>query len=361
MQRREFVAFLGGLAIAAPRAAVAQTSAKVYRIALVSPGGPVPESNPNAKVLLSALAQLGYTLGQNLAFEGPHGALGQAVRLDPKYARAWAGKARAHLADFSGSPQAQYQKSMEAANKALALDENLADAHGVLCLNKAAYEWDFDGAERECVRAVKLDPNSSYAHVNYSRYLNGQGRSDAAIAEVKTAIDLEPTSLASQRTYGMILYYARRYPEALTQLKRVNAMDKGFASPYMMLVDVSEMQGNYPEAFEWLMKMKAFYKEPEEEIQAYQAAWQTSGWPGVLRERARRGGEVNFRPSRAGVYFQLAIDQAKVGNKDKAFEYLERSYQTREWWMMLLKVEPALDSVRQDPRFDQLVRRVGLR
>src|ERR1700686_4698512 len=81
MQRREFVAFLGGLAIAAPRAGVAQTSAKVYRIALVSPGGPVPESNPNAKVLLSALAQLGYTLGQNLAFEGPHGALGQALRL----------------------------------------------------------------------------------------------------------------------------------------------------------------------------------------------------------------------------------------------------------------------------------------
>jgi len=288
-------------------------------------------------------------------------ALEEAVRLDPNYAQAWAGKARAHLADFSGSPQAQYQKSMEAANKALALDENLADAHGVLCLDKAAYEWDFDGAERECVRAVKLDPNSSYAHINYSRYLNGQGRFDAAIAEAKTAIDLEPTSLASQRTYGMILYYARRYPEAVTQLKRVNAMDKGFASPYNLLVDASEMQGNYAEAFEWLMKMKAFYKEPEEEIRAYQAAWQASGWPGVLRERARRGGEGNFRPARAGVYLQRAIEQAKVGNKDKAFEYLEQSYQTREWWMMLLKVEPGFDSLRHDPRFDALVRRVGLR
>jgi serine/threonine protein kinase/TolB-like protein len=287
-------------------------------------------------------------------------ALEEAVRLDPNYAQAWAGKARVHFGDFSGNPQAQYQKSMEAINKALALDENLADAHSALCLNKNSYEWDFAGAERECERAVELDPNSSYAHLNYSRYLNGQGRFDAAIAEAKTAIDLEPTSLASQRTYGMILYYARRYPEAVTQFERVMAMDKGFAAPYMMLVDASEMQGKYAEAFEWLMKMKTFYKEPEEEIQAYQAAWQTSGWPGVLRERARRGGDGNFRPSRAGVYFYRAIEQAKVGNKDKAFEYLERSYQTREWSMMLLKQEPGLDSLRHDPRFDALVRRVGL-
>jgi len=288
-------------------------------------------------------------------------ALEQAVRLDPNYAQAWAGKAEAHLADFSRSPQAQYQKSMEAANKALALDANLADAHSVLCLNKNSYEWDFDGAERECERAVKLDPNSSYAHLNYSRYLNGQGRFDAAIAEAKTAIDLEPTSLASQRQYGMCLYYARRYAEALTQFKRVEAMDKGFGAPYNWLVAASEMQGNYPEAFQWLMKMKAFYKEPEEEIAAYQAAYQTSGWPGVVRERARRGDAGNFTPSRAGLYFQRAIEQARVGNKDKAFEYLEQSYQTREWWMMLLKVEPGLDSLHNDPRFDALVRRVGLR
>jgi serine/threonine-protein kinase len=287
--------------------------------------------------------------------------LEQAVRLDPNYAQAWAGKARVHIGDFSGSPQAQYQKSMEAANKALALDENLADAHSVLCLNKNSYEWDFDGAERECVRAVELDPNSSFAHLNYSRYLNGQGRFDAAIAEAKTAIDLEPTSLANQRQYGMCLYYARRYPEAATQFKRVEAMDKGFGAPYNWLIATSEMQGNYPEAFEWLMKMKTFYKEPEEEIQAYQAAYQTSGWPGVLRERARRGSDGTFRPARGSLYFQRAIEQAKIGNTDKAFEYLEQSYQTREFWMMFLKLEPGLDSLRHDPRFDELVRRVGLR
>jgi len=304
-----------------------------------------------------------YLIGKRSPADAQKGieALGQAVRLDPKYARAWAGKAQAHLADFSGSPQAQYQKSMEAVNKALALDENLADARSVLCLNKNSYEWDFDGAKRECERAIELDPNSSLAHLNYSRYLNGQGRFDAAIAEAKTAIDLEPTSLANQRQYGMCLYYGRRYPEAATQFKRMEAMDKGFGAPYNWLVVTSEMQGNYPEAFEWLMKMKTFYKDPEEEIQAYQAAWQTSGWPGVLRERARRGDDGNFRPSRAGLYFQRAIEQAKVGNKDQAFEYLEQSYQTREFWMMLLKVEPGLDSLHHDPRFDGLVSRVGLR
>ena len=287
--------------------------------------------------------------------------LEEAVRLDPNYAQAWAGKARVHLADFSSSPRAQYQNSMEAVNKALALDENLADAHSVLCSNKNSYEWDFDGAQRECERAVELDPNSSLAHLNYSRYLNGQGRFDAAIAEAKTAIDLEPTSLASQRQYGMCLYYARRYPEAVTQFKRVEAMDKGFNTPYNWLVVASEMQGHYAEAFEWLMKMKTVYKEPEEVIQAYRAAYQTSGWHGLLIERARRRDAVTFRPERGGVNFQAAIEQAKIGNKDKAFEYLEQSYQTREWWMMLLKVEPGLDSLHNDPRFDALVRRVGLR
>ncbi|MEO8215994.1 MAG: protein kinase [Acidobacteriota bacterium] len=286
--------------------------------------------------------------------------LEQAVRLDPNYARAWAGKANAHLADFSGNPHTQYQRSMEAVNKALALDDNLAEAHSVLCSNKMSYEWDFDTARRECERAVALDANSSLAHLYYSRYLNGQGRSDAAIAEVKSAIDLEPTSLASQRQYGMCLYYARRYPEAVTQFKRVVAMDKGFGAPYNWLISTLEMQGNYSEAFEWLMKMKALYKEPEEEIQAYRTAYQTSGWPGLLRERARRRDAMSFRAARGSLYFQGAIEQAKVGNKDQAFKYLEQSYRAREYWMMFLKVEPGLDSLRPDPRFDELVRRVGL-
>ena len=95
--------------------------------------------------------------------------------------------------------QEAYQKSREALKTALALDGNLADAHCALCEQKMLYEYDFDGAERECKRAIELDPNSSQAHSAYSRYLNCRGRFDEGIAEIKTAIELEPASLVNQR------------------------------------------------------------------------------------------------------------------------------------------------------------------
>jgi eukaryotic-like serine/threonine-protein kinase len=290
--------------------------------------------------------------------------LEQAVRLDPNYAAAWAGLGRAHryISTFAGSrAQDEHQKSIEAINRALALDENLADAHTTLCESKMSYEWDFDGAERECKRAIELDPNSSQARSAYSRCLNCLGRFDEGIAEIKTAIDFEPASLVNQRDYGVSLYYARRYPEAVAQLRRVIAMDEKFATTYSWLVVALEMQGNYPEAFEWWMKAEALYKAPEEAIQAYQAAYQSSGWQGLMLERARRCDLESFRPDYKGVYFQGAVEHAKVGHKDRAFEYLEKSYQRHESWINLLKVEPGLDSLRDDPRFGELVQRVGLK
>ena len=285
--------------------------------------------------------------------------LAQAVRLDPNYARAWAGKAHVHRAvanhGRSTNIHEEYQKSIEAINKALALDENLADAHSALCDNKMYYEYDFAGAERECKRAIELDLNSSLAHQIYARYLNSRGRPDEAIAEIKTAIDIEPASLYHQRVYGTCLYFARRYEEAVTQFKRVAAMDENFSSTYTFLIPTLEMQGNYSEAFEWFMKLLALQKADEETVRAFQTAFQTSGWQGVLRERLKRFDQGDE------AYFQGATYSAQAGNKDKAFEYLEKSYQRRELWMANLQVDPRLDVLRDDPRFDELVRRVGLK
>ena len=283
----------------------------------------------------------------------------QAVRLDPNYAPAWAGKAHAHraVANLGGRSiniQEEYQKSIEAINKALALDENLADAHSALCETKMLYEYDFDGAERECKRAIELDPNSSLAHQIYSRLLMGRGRFDEAIGEIKIAIDLEPASLFSQRLYGTILHNARRYDEAVLQFKRVIAMEPNFATTYNWLSQTLEMQGNHAEAFESWMKLLALMKADEETVQTLKTAYQTFGWQGFLRERVKRFDEGNL------AYFHGAAYNALVGDKDKAFEYLEKSYQRRDYNMFLLKVEPRLDSLRGDPRFDELVKRVGL-
>ena len=285
------------------------------------------------------------------------GLLQEAVRLDPNYARGWAGKAHAHrsAANFGRGVNIheEYQKSIEAVNKALAMDENLAEAHSVLCENKMYYEYDFASAERSCRRAIELDPNSSLAHSTYSRYLDGRGRHDEAIAEIKTAIDLEPTSLYNQRWLGNSLQYAGRYTEAVAQFKRVIAMDENFGTTYGWLSTTLALQGNESEAFEWWMKGLGIGKRDVETVQGFQAAYQASGWLGVMRERVKRfekGGEA---------YFHGAAHNAQVGNKDKAFEYLEKSFERREVWMGYLEVDPRFDSLHGDPRFDELIGRIG--
>ncbi len=281
--------------------------------------------------------------------------LERAVEFDPDYAQAWAGKAYAHraVANTIGrnvSIQEDYQKSMEAINKALALDENVAEAYSTLCENKMYYEYDFAGAESACRRAIELNPNSSLAHQVYTRYLVSRGRFDEAAGEIKTAIDLEPASLLNQTLYGVNLYYARRYSEAVAPFKRVIAMDENFGMAYYWLYVTLAAQGNELEAFELFMKGLA--KADEATIQAYRAAYQTSGWRGVMQERAKRYEQSNQR------YFEGVEFNAQAGNKDKAFEYLEKSYQRREMWMAYLQVDPRLDPLRGDPRFVELVRRV---
>jgi len=284
--------------------------------------------------------------------------LEQAVRFDPNYAQAWAGKAHAHrtLANFlvGADMHEHYQKSIEAINKALALDENLSEAYSALCENKMYHEYDFAGAERACQRAVELDPNSSLAHQIYARYFNTRGRHNEAIAEIKTAIDLEPTSLFNQRGLGVALYLARRYEEAVVQLKRVIAMDKNFITTYEWLIPALEMQGNHAEAFEWFIEQQNLRKRDEKTIGLFRTIYQRSGWQGVLREQAGQFDEGNAD------YRYGANWNAQIGNKDKAFEYLEKGYQRHELRPFAL-LDPRLDSLRDDPRFNELLKRVGLR
>jgi tetratricopeptide (TPR) repeat protein len=221
-----------------------------------------------------------------------------------------------------------------------------------LCDNKMYYEYDFVGAERACQRALALDPNSSLAHQVYSRYLNSRGRADEAINEIKTAIDLEPTSFHNQRNLGVSLYFARRYEEAVTQFKRAIVMDENNASAYMWLLQALEMHGNEKETFEWFMKSPQMKRADAETVRTFETAFQTFGWKGVLRERLKE-----FEKS-SEVYFRVAASYAQVGNKDKAFEFLEKSFERRELWMANLQVEPRLDPLRDDPRFKELVNRV---
>ena len=283
--------------------------------------------------------------------------LTQAIQLDPGYAKAWAGKAHAHrsIGNFGGSrsPHDEYQKSMSAIKKALDIDPNLSDAHSALCENKFFYEYDFLGAEVECKRAIELEPKSYLAHEIYSRCLWTMGRFDESLAEVKIAIDLQPTALFTQRNYGITLFYARRLPEAIHQFRRVSDMDQSFVANYAWFIPALLVNGEKAEAFEWFIKWQLLLKTDEADIESYLKAYRKSGWRGVGRERVKRFDEDKIRS-----YFLEACLIAHTGNKNKTFEYLERSYERREWGIPFLRIDPSLDAMRDDPRFKDLADRV---
>lgn len=285
--------------------------------------------------------------------------LEDAVHLDPNYALAWAGKAQAHqgiaIYERHADIREENEKSMEAINNALALDPNLSEAHSALCENKFAYEWDFASAEPECKRAVELDPASSLAHQVYARFLWGGGRFDEAIPEIKTAIELDPASFYNQYLYGICLQHARRYDEAIVELKRAIAMDETIHGPYAFLSMTLAFAGRKSEAFDVWMKSPDVQNADDETINAFHEAYITSGWRGVMRERAMRMEDGDR------LFYLGAAWWAQAGDRDKAFEYLEKSYERREWFMYWLLVDPRLDPLRDDPRLEELIHRVGLK
>ncbi len=282
--------------------------------------------------------------------------LEQAVALDPKYARAWAGKALTHQ-DIVGHTNAgqheHFPKAAEAIRNALAIDPDLSEAYSALCHNKNRYEYDAEGAEAACRRAVELDPNSPAAHRTYANFLYTRGRFDEALAEIKTAIDLQPISFRNQQTYALTLFFARQYPEAQAQFRRMIDLNPNHAFSHGRLALILQLQGKESEAFECLIKRLTLEGASKATLDRYKIAFRSQGWRGVWIEDIRA---LEADPDRDN--WKLACLHARLGNNDKAFGHLERAFQDRSFLVATLRVEPALDSLRSDPRFSSLVERV---
>ena len=275
----------------------------------------------------------------------------QAIKLDPNYALAYAGLAYAHQAvSYLGdSHRGGNPKSQAAVAKALALDDSLAEAHAVSGEIKMFYEWDFSGAAQELRRAIELNPNSAQAHLWFGFYFHHLGRFDQAIAEMKTAIELDPTSLFCNRSLGQVLYGARRYDEAIAQLQRVVEMDANF-STYHHLWCSYDMKGDYDQAFEWFLRDRTQQGARIQELQGLRTIYGKRGWRGVLQQIAEKTYDN---------YFERAWVYAELGEKEQAFEQLNNAFENHTWSMVHLSVEPHLDPLRSDPRFDEMLRRVG--
>ncbi len=308
-----------------------------------------------------------YLQGRNLTFnrtpEGTRKAVEyfeQAVRLDPNFAQAYSGMAHALIASGNlggGLPRVEYEKAKEVVQKALQLDNNLAEGYAVSGELKFTYEWDFAGAEKDLLRAVELEPNSDLAHEQYASYLVARGRFEEAIAEIKTALEIDPNSLMYQLNNGRILYQARRYDEAILQLKRVIEVNEDYAIAYGWLLLAYEMKGDSAQAYESFKKFqKRIYSD---HIELFQQAYETSGWQAV-RQKFIELNKINDQKPSAN-YYATARQCTLMGDKEQAFAYLNKAIEKRQGQMIMLNVDPPFDRLRDDPRFDELVRRIGLK
>ena len=275
----------------------------------------------------------------------------QAITLDPNYALAHAGLADVYvvLPLYRKVPlQEEAGKALQAATKALSLDGSLVEAYTALALVKF-YEDDFAGAERAAKRAIELNPNYATAHHWYAVMLFYLGKHDEAREEMKRALAIDPLSLMINVSYGDSMFYARRYDDAITQLKKTLELDVGFAPGHHSLANLYMAKGSYPEFIQEYSKYQELSGEEPTAVKTRES-FAKGGWSGFLRAMT---GEQ--RPANLSRY-ELVVFLAALGEKEKAFAELSKSYKT---FGRQLKGDPLLDPLRGDPRFAVLERSVG--
>jgi DNA-binding winged helix-turn-helix (wHTH) protein/TolB-like protein/Tfp pilus assembly protein PilF len=284
--------------------------------------------------------------------------LEQSVTLDPNFARGYSGLAFAYIASGNlggGLPREEYEKARGAVTKALELDSNLAEANRVLAELKFTYEWDFAGGEKDLEHAMELEPNSESVYAGRATLLAVRGRFDEALTAIDTALEIDPNVLSHQRDRGRILYLARRYDEAILQLQRVVEVDRNFTSAYFWLWLACEMNGDTAHAYEWFLKTQS----SPEQIELYKNTYEASGWQAVKQKVIEAEKQNQQKPG--SNHYRLARYCALSDEKEQAFEYLNSALEKRNGQVVMINVEPAFDVLRGDPRFDELVRRVGLK
>ena len=279
----------------------------------------------------------------------------QSIALDQNYAQAYTGLADAYaLLANAGAPARELMpRAREAALKALSLDNELAEAHAALAQILIYYDYNFVGAEREHKRAIQLNPNYAPAHQWYSELLTALSRHEEAFAEMRRALEIDPDSLIINRQYGVSLLFARQYDEAIAQLKKTIEMDANFAPAHSALSLAYQLKGNYAESVEKLAKYEELTGDQQSAALARES-FARGGWQGFLRAMTGERQPSNWKP------YKVATFHAVLGEKDKAFAELNKSYQEHETILGLLKVDPRFDSLRADPRFAEVLRRIGL-
>ncbi len=285
----------------------------------------------------------------------------RAIERDPNYAPAYSGLADCYwlLNVYNVGPATDSSRqAREAATKALALDETLAEAHASLASVSYRYDWRWAEAEQHFKRAIGLNPDYATAHQWYSAMLAASGRFAEANAEAKRAHELEPFSLTINSDLGRHLYYARQYEQALAAYRQTLAMDRNYMRAHIELGNVLAQTGKTDEAITEFQQVLALDKESINALDGLGYAYAAAGQKDKAQQIVAQLNELAKR--RYVSPYHLAVIYVGLGARAQALEQLEQAADERFNWLVFLRVEPQFDSLRAEPRYTALVRRLGL-
>ena len=282
----------------------------------------------------------------------------QAIDKDPRFALAYAGLADSYVVPANRLPPREAMpKAKAAAIRALELDETLAEAHVALGRVFASYDWDWTSAEKQYKRAIELNPGYATAHQWYGGYLSVVGHSNEAIAERKRAMELEPLSLIINFELGLSYYHARDYDRALEQFQKTLELDQNFPAAHNFLPAVYEQKGMYKEAIAEFKQSISLTGSSESKAglgHVYAITGRKSEAGIVLGELKQTFGKEYLPAS------NIALIYAGLDDKDQAFAWLSKAYEQRAFQLQWINVDPRWDNLRSDPRFQEMLRRMGL-
>ena len=286
--------------------------------------------------------------------------LRQATVIDPNYALAYDGLSYYYylVTDWLMPATEVGPKQVEAAHKAVELDPNLVEAHVELGNAYLFYSFNWKSAQREFRRALDLNPNYAPAHEFNAWYLLAMGRPRDSLTEIQKAEELDPLSAEISSYGGWILFFSRRYDEAVTELRKCLDLDSAYWPGYYVLAQTYNQMGRFPEALAVVQKAQDIHRENPsapmaELVRSYVLSSSRADAVKALNELLALSKRVQTSK------YLIATAYAALGERDQAFEHLEQGMAEHSWWMPFLRVDPELDPLRSDPRFQELVRKMN--
>jgi adenylate cyclase len=285
--------------------------------------------------------------------------LQQAIELDPGYALAYQGLAYYYVmfSDWGLAAKDAMPKARAAAEKALQIEPGLADAHAILGKIHIDYDWDFPAAEHEYKRALALDDNCILAHQFYGYSLAAVRRGSEGVAEAQRAVKIDPLSSEANGFLGAILYFARRYDEAIGVLRETTELDPSYWFTHEWLGQSYLRKGDVERGIAAIRRARDIDPHNAEVLGGLGYAYAVAGQRDAARQIIEELRQLAQRTYVAA--YDFAVIYAGLGDIDQAFDWLEKGYDDRSYYLVWLNVAPQLDPLRSDPRFTELLKKVG--